>query len=402
MMADLPRTHYLNADFDLSLRPRLPRVSRPKVKRLIQELSSQAWLGGTDGDVALVRAIIPDEFLDYLGACGTGVPRVLVHPHIDPHIPLEPFGWNAEAAALNGRFDRPQRHPALDIVRRVNSRHFAAELEQALGHGTTAGVVVGSVDELDTFLSHAPADSDWVFKAEHGNSALANRLLHAPGLSAADRRFVKGRFAEDDRGAVEPWLPRERDWCAVFDAPFVPAGYRVHEVDCTQDGALIGALFGECRFDDPAWAEVLYETAISTAAKLVEAGYSGPVCLDAFSWRDGETLKLRSFVDLNCRRSMSHGAYRLWRQSFPGRLLYYRFFSRRKLTLPDSFEQLVAALGERRYDPSRRSGIMLASPLEMGNKADRWRTSKLAVLIAGIDREAVFEMDDWFRERFVA
>jgi len=360
-MADLPRTHYLNADFDLSLRPRPPRVSRAKLDRQIQELSSQSLLGVTNGDAALVRAVIPDEFLEYLAACGLVLPRVLVHPHIDPHMS-----------------------------------------EQSLGDAATAGTVVSSVDGLVSFLSHAPADSNWVFKAEHGNSALANRLLHAPGLSAADRRFVEGRFAEDDRGVVEPRLQRERDWCAVFDAPFVPARYRVHEVNCTRDGALIGALFGECRFDDPAWAERLYETAESVAAILIEAGYSGPVCLDAFSWRDGDTLKLRPFVDLNCRRSMSHGAYRLWRQSFPGRLLYYRFFSRRKLTLPDSFEQLVAALGERRYDPSRRSGILLASPLEMGNEADRWRTSKLAVLIAGIDREAVFEMDDWFRKRFVA
>jgi hypothetical protein len=401
-LADIPRTHYLNADFDLSLRPRAPRVSRAKLNRQIQELSSQALLGASDGDAALVRAVIPDEFLDYLAACGIGVPRVLVHPHIDPGIPLEPFGWNAEAAALNQRFDRPQQHAALDVVCQVNSRRFAAELEQALGDGATAGTVVSGVDELESFLSYAPADSDWVFKAEHGNSALANRLLHAPGLSAADRRFVEGRFAEDDSGVVEPWLQRERDWCAVFDAPFVPARYRIHEAICTRDGALIGALFGECRFADPAWAAVLHETAVSAAAKLVEAGYSGPVCLDAFSWRDGKALRLRPFVDLNCRRSMSDGAYRLWQQSFSGRLLYYRFFSRRRLTLPDTFAELVAALGERRYDPSRRSGILLASPLEMGNEANRWRTSKLAVVIVGTDREAVFEMDDWFRERFVS
>ena len=115
---------------------------------------------------------------------------------------------------------------------------------------------------------------------------------------------------------------------------------------------------------------------------------------------DGETTTLRPLVDLNCRHSVNDGAHRLWTRLLPERTVFYRFYNRRKVDLPDEQASAVGALGERRYDPERRSGVLFASPLTLGSGAERWSSSKLAVLFAGPDRETVLDLDLWFRARF--
>ncbi len=96
-LADSPQTHYLNAEFDLGLRARPRRLEHGTLMRQDSELSVQSLLGAETGDAALDRTEIPQEFLEHLGACGVSVPRVLVHPELDPLSRLRPFGWSAEA-----------------------------------------------------------------------------------------------------------------------------------------------------------------------------------------------------------------------------------------------------------------------------------------------------------------
>jgi hypothetical protein len=299
----------------------------------------------------------------------------------------------AEAVELNRRHRRPVEHPALSAIERINARSFSLELEEQFDPAGPLGTLVGSPAELEAFLERATPESEWVLKAEHGNSGLGNRRLRQPRLASADRRFVEGLLAEDDRLVIEPWLERLRDWCVVFSAPFGPSGTRVHETICTRDGALIGALFEPRGPADMRWASELTETARRVASKLEVEGYFGPVCMDAFSWRDGDEIKLRPLADLNCRRSMSDGAYRMWDRLGPGITLYYRFFNRRKLRLAAEIDEAAAALGENRFDAARHRGVLFASPLDF---------TKIAVVFVGSDRADVFALERSFRERFEA
>jgi hypothetical protein len=397
-----PRTHYLNSDFDLSLRPCPQQLDQPRLARQIRELTVQALLGADPGDSALVRAEVPQSFLAHLTASGITVPRLLCHPQVDAAACLRPFGWNAEAIELNRLHPRPVKHPPLESIRRVNSRSFALELEAELAPRGPLGSLVESPAELDTVLLGAPAASGWVIKAEHGNAGLANRRLDATRITPADRRFVDQLFREDDRLVVEPWLTREHDWSVVFGVPFDPAVLRIHETVCTGDGALIGALFDPQDLACAPWSEELAGMAEQVAARLHDEDYFGPVCVDAFSWHDGERSRLRTLVDLNCRLSMSDGAYRLWRRVAPQQTLYYRFFNRRKLTLPADLADALAALGQYRYDSSARTGIFLASPLELGAGREARRPGKLAVIFVANTRPGIFELEQWFRKRFEA
>jgi len=358
--------------------------------RQVAELSVQGLLGADAGDAVLVRAGVPDEFLEHLHRCGLPVPGILAHPGLDPRSKFRPFGWSAEAIGLNRRHDRPAKHPAPETIERVNGRTLALEIELESAAGPATGRILRDSRALEEFLSSASPGSEWVVKAEHGNSGLANRRLRAGGLTEVDRRFVANAFAEDDGMLIEPWLDRERDWCVVFDVPFDAASLRIHETICTRDGALIGALFeAEGPAETP--RSELADTARNVARRLDDEGYFGPACFDAFSWRGARGVELRRLADLNCRRSMSHAAHRAWRRLAPRQACYYRFFNRRKLDLPASLAALTAALGDRFYDRSRRRGILPVSPLGFG---------KLAFLFIAGDRRDVFELEAWFRERF--
>ena len=389
-MPDSSQTHYLNAEFDLGLRAR-PRLLHPRLMRQVNELSVQAVLGAEPGDAALVRTRVPEEFLEHLGACGVPVPRVLVHPEVDPLSRLRPFGWSTEAIELNLRHHQPTKHPSLASVKRVNSRSFLLELEADLAAQDPPGVVIESRTELEAFLTRAPTASEWLIKAEHSNAGLGNRRVRPPRLATADRGFVDGIFEEDDRLVVEPWRARERDWCVVFDVPFVCSSLRMHETLCTRDGALIGALFEPGGPETMQWSKELFDVAQRVASRLDQEGYFGPACFDAFSWRDGDRVRLRALADLNCRLSMSDGAHRLWRRLAPDRALYYRFFNRRKLSLPADLSQALASLSGERYTASRRHGILFASPLHF---------TKLAVVFVAKNRSEIFVLEQEFRARF--
>jgi len=384
------QTHYVNTGFDLGLRPRARRVERPRLERRIRELSVQGLLGARAGDAALVLMEVADEFLHHLGACGIPVPRVLLHPALDPLTQLRPFGWSSEAMELNRLHRRPADHPPLPVTRRVNSRSFAVELERELFPESASGAVIDDIAELETLLARPSSTGEWIVKGEFGNAGLANRRLRGRELSTPDRRFVEGLLVENDRLVVEPWLPREGDWSVVFEVPLDPATVRVHETTYTRDGALIGALLDSDGGENTPWIEELCGMAERVASRLEEEAYFGPACVDAFTWRDGSSLKLRPLVDLNCRRSMSDGAYRLWRRIAPDRTCYYRFFNRRKLTLPDALEPALVALGDRRYDPSRRRGVLLVSPL--GH-------AKLAVMFVAESRLQALALENEFRAR---
>ena len=88
---------------------------------------------------------------------------------------------------------------------------------------------------------------------------------------------------------------------------------------------------------------------------------------------------------------MSDGAHHFWRRRNADRALYYRFFNRRKLSLPSDLSQGLAALGEQRYAPARRHGVLLVSPLHF---------AKLAVVFVAKNRSKIFALEREFRARF--
>jgi hypothetical protein len=394
--------HYLNADFDLSLRRRWrPPAGDTIALHRIRDFRWHALYLAEAGDSVVVPEPAPGDFLQYLEAAGVPAPTLIVEPAYREDQVLAPFGWNADAAERNRRYRKAIDHPALETVKRVNSRSYSAELEEKHFGGGHILAHIGSEDELRRRLVALPETrAGWVVKAEHGNAALGNRRLRGRELKGGDLTVVRQLLEEDDLVVIESWRRRIRDLCATFrvTGDGSTRGFHVHETVNTADGALIGALFAEDPTPLDEWHEDLSTAASAVANELAGDGYTGPVAMDAFVWDDNGESRLRPLVDLNARREMSAGASNLWRRMGGRGAAYWRFFTRRKFDFPQTYQDFVRTLGDDAFDPRGGRGALVTAPLWLG--PGRRQPAKAAMLLLGADRTEVFGIDARIRERF--
>ncbi len=393
--------YLLNADFDLSLRPRWQPPEGEAAGRRITDLAWHALFLAGSGDSVLVPEPAPSDFIEYLDRSEIEPPTLTVEPGHRREKTLSPFGWNARAADLARRYDAPPDHPELAAITRINGRGFSAHLEDTLfDGGHTLAEIRTEAELLHWIDGSGDSPEGWILKAEHGNAGLGNRRLRTRDLSDGDLKAVRRLFEEDDVALLERWRPRLRDLCTTFTVTEAGAAteIRLHEVVNTADGALIGALFEE----DPAplaeWRSTMVETAGAVAGRLALVGYAGPVCVDAFVWDDHGRPRLRRLVDLNARREMSAGASTLWRRLGGRGAAYWRFFNRRKFDFGSSYRDLEDALGTDAFDLQNGAGALVAAPLWHGT--ERRRPVKAAMLLFGRNRDEVFALDRRIRERF--
>jgi hypothetical protein len=376
----------------------------PARRRQIEELSLHFLLAGGPGDSVLVQLPVPEEHLAYLEQSCIPLPSTTLLPDINRRCLFTPYGWSCEAATLNQRYQRPASHPQLDTVARVNSRCFSARLEEeCFGHHHAVGQA-NSLAALERLLeAERQSQQSWIIKADHGNAGLGNRRLPSAQLDEADRRVVADWLRETDWIILERWHQRAADLCTTFHVSSTGEvnDLLIHEVVNTADGAFIGAIFEPGSELVARWQGELTRAAALVAWRLSREGYFGPVCLDSYLWRSPSGERLRPLVEINARLHMSLPAISLWQRWDRQLTLYWRFFSPRKLRLPQSCNELAAALGRDAYDPDRRHGVLLTSPLRLRDDSGAWRLpTKLAVLMAGPDRQAVLGMEQRLRERF--
>lgn len=393
--------HHLNADFDLGLRPRWQPPVGVNARRRIGDLAWHALFLAEPGDSVLVPEPAPDDFTSYLRRNGIPVPVLTVDPAQDDRRRHAPFGWSAAAAERNLRSRSPVDHPSLDTIAAVNGRRYSARLESELFGGDHVIAWFENAERLLGALSNVPESPDgWIVKAEHGNAGLGNRRLRGREPDDSDLKVIRHFFDEDDTVVLEHWRPRIRDFCATFAVgPDGRVGdFGLHETVNTADGALIGNMFHE----DPAplaeWRSAMTAAAAAVTGRLAATGYTGPACIDAFVWSDGGRPRLRPLVELNARREISAGASALWRRLGGRGTAYWRFFTRRKLRLPEGYPEIERALGDDAFDAGRGTGVLITAPLWLG--ADRRSPAKAAVLILGHDRNEVIALDDRIRARF--
>lgn len=393
--------HFLNADFDLSLRPRWRYPVGEAARNRITDLAWHALFLAEEGDSVVVPEPAPDDFVAYLHRRGIPMPTLTVEPSRRTAQRFSPMGWNADAGSRNRLYRQPSEHPTLETVTRVNGRRFSAAIEEECFGGGHTIAEIADESELCRCLERLGNETGGlILKAEHGNAGLGNRRLRTRTLSAGDLKVVRRMLEEDDVTLLERWRHRLRDLCSTF-AVGSSGGvgrFALHEVVNTSDGALIGDLFEEDPTALAEWRAAMTEAAETVARRLFEAGYVGPACIDAFVWDDRGHPRLRRLVDLNARREMAAGASNLWRRLGGRGAAYWRFFNRRKLRLPDSYEELEKALRDDLYDTDRSTGALVTAPLWLGPR--RRPIAKAAILFLGRDRGEAFDLDRRFRARF--
>jgi len=399
----MAREYEFNVDFDLSLRPRLRGMPVGELSRQIGEMAWHVAFFGDHNDAVRVSGPVPDDYLDSLHRNGLVPPELTIRPAIRSERRLSPFGWSRSAIELNRRYRAPAPHPEWRVVRRVNGRSFAVGLEQELVEGETPAAAFGCLDDLEAFLAtQAEIQGGWIAKANHGNAGLGNRRLRLRELGDRNRLWIRRLFEEDDRVLVEPWRRRVLDLGVSFE--LYPDGgiadHVVSEVVNTAEGAFIGAIFEPAPSGLDPWLDDLERTVEVVAARLHGEEYFGPVHLDAFVWEQDGSKRLRPLVDLNARSNMSWTARRLWDSWERPAVFYWRFFTRRRLHLPETHQELEEAIGDDRFDPARHHGVLVTSPLWVVEDGRRRRLQKTGVLFVADTRHGVLAQERRFRERF--
>jgi hypothetical protein len=385
--------HYLNADFDLSLR-KIRWPLKPSLERAVAALTAQGLLLGGEGDGVLTRVSVPEDFVEYLRRQGREIPRIFHHSDIDEGMRFSPFGWNEETIAINSRQRDPARHPDVEVVRYVNGRVFSAAVERELLGEEDAGRIFSSLEELKEWLGGQGTTVDgWVVKADHGNAGLGNRRLPREAPDGTSEKFITRLLAQDERVVVEPWRRRLLDFCAVFTLREDGGidSFRLHETINSSEGALIGVIFDE---GATKWRDAIAKAADTLAGELSRKGYFGPVCFDSFSYLLDGVERLRALADLNCRRPMSDAVFRLWNEAMSDRVVLWRFFSSRRL----DFEALGAlSASESAFCRRERRGVLFTSPWSIGIEGRTLPAPKVAAAFVGNDRAEVRSMEASFR-----
>jgi hypothetical protein len=392
------REYLINADFDLSLRPGRRSEKIDGGLRQAGEIPYHLCLLGTDGDSVLVESGLDAAFLAYLERAKLPRPVTIDAPSLKAPARLVPFGWNEEAASLNESYPEPTARPSLDVVRRVNGRSFAAEVEhELLGADKCLGVFENEA-EIEACIADHPGDEEWLVKSEHGNAGLGNRRIRSSTLSRSDREVIRKFLREDSCVVLERWRRRVFDISTVFeiDIDGSVGDFEVYEVVNTADGAYLGSIFDRGSEALASWRTKATEVASIIARRLIDEGYFGPVCLDHFVWVEDGVHTLRPLADLNARLQMSAPFLRLWNSWDRDRVFYWRLFSARKLRLPTDYGELEEVLGENAFDAETRTGILVTSPFHGAGR----RLRRIGVLLSANSRPEVERLDRRLRERF--
>jgi len=209
-------------------------------------------------------------------------------------------------AALVALGAEPAPAPPDDVLRTVNHRAFAAELGPVL---PGAGFAHGRAD-VERILAAGP-ERRWLLKRPLGFSGRMRKEVVPSRLDRAARTWIEASMDGYGRGLmVEPVVERLLDVSlhgrVDAAAQLVETGHPVL-VENAADGSFVRArrvAAGELSSTERGELEA---TLARVATALAKAGYSGPLGIDAFRWRDEQgTVRFHSLVELNARYTFGY------------------------------------------------------------------------------------------------
>jgi hypothetical protein len=199
----------------------------------------------------------------------------------------------------------PEPHPSVDVLRRVNSRAFAA----SLGPTLPGGAFVTEVAAAHAILSGEPTvGSGWRTKWAFGMTGRNQRVVCPGSPGERDLAFVAAGIA---RGGlqIEPNVAIDDEYALhglVSPGGDVRLGVLVRQ-RCDARGAWLAteriAAADERLPGDV--GERMTEEARRVGAALFAAGYFGPFGIDAYVYRDRTgALRLQPRSEVNARYTM--------------------------------------------------------------------------------------------------
>ncbi len=275
-----PRAWVLNLDAELELRN--PERYQPTKGTLAAcrhfETLARSLIGPSDIVLSRDVAVEVDCAANYRGAAWCPTPSAL-------------------ALLRRARANVPVV-PTLESLRLVNHRRFHAELGQTLPDACFAP----TLDEARAGLSR-PVRNGWLVKRGFGFAGRGNRRF--PSVPSPDDWRWLEHALRDGGVQIEPWLTIVREYSQ--HAYLAPDGQLDVGWPCVLQGR--GSSYIRVGSDPefgPEEANALLQQVMRVGEALHDAGYFGPVGLDAFSYEWGVERRFNPRSEINARYTLAY------------------------------------------------------------------------------------------------
>jgi hypothetical protein len=396
-LPSLPRLFLLNALFDLEI----GGIATAGFKRAAAEMQSLFALSGEDHDRLLLDCAVDPAYWRYLDTCGIAHAKPFCGNWPGEYLG-EAWGWNLNAVDTLQRHGARCIYPDLAVVRNVNARAFVAGLAQKHGWGAPGARFCENVQEMREIL-RLWRDAPLVLKPSFGNAGYG--FIRRENAELDEKEMAAAAAAIEHQGGVsiEPWLNRLADISSrcVIEREGGIGALSHYQTQNNRAGAFFSVILTPSNPIIAPWRSRLDTAAFAAAEKLKEAGYFGPATIDSFVYRDlGGEAALAPVVEINARHSMSEFAFALRKKCRIDGSCMFRFISRRRHMLPDAYEALRTMLGECAFDPRKREGVMLVTPLRVCHCDGQWRQpARSAFFVTAKSASGMLSLDVQLRRK---
>lgn len=308
-----------------------------------------AYLSRKD-DILIVPQSPSREFLKRIQDLGFPLPELVSQPANSSAVraPLinrklggvRPWAWTPDTIDFfSDIFSNVTRPPEMSKlwnseIRSLHSKLWAAEQAEALlnrrdedwiAPGDTLGKPIANFEELERFRKELRQKgySNIVCKAPYGTAGNGNRcLLENESISETMSKWLEQLWARQNVILVEPWLQRVFDFSVHLDVSEnsvrLQAFTRLFNNARGQFKGVLSNGFGSIESESIArlllsddrgkprvyrWYEETFLPWLQSA--LVHSGYTGPLSIDAFVYRDSQnSLHLKPISEINPRYTM--------------------------------------------------------------------------------------------------
>lgn len=309
-------------------------------------------------DVVLVKRRPSTEFLASLKLAGFDLPQFdeLVEGQVGGELcnrrigSLNPWAWSPESIELlqslvpnlSGE-PPPMGNEWIDRIRPLYSKAWGAELLREMISGEEwmcpaqhVGICATSHQEAVEAIERirVAGHQRVVAKMLFGVAGSNMQRLWEPELTEAQRKWLQRTIRAEGGVVIEPWLDRVFDFSFQFDMTtkgLRPVGMvemandqrgqyqaSIHrpKLGTGQNPDLVRLLNGP---RGGRLKQLQTDLASSLEPRLAKAGFRGALGVDAFAYRDGDSLRIKPITEINARYTMGRLMLELMRYAASGR-----------------------------------------------------------------------------------
>ncbi len=382
---------YFNALFDLNP----GNVRQPALHRAADEMTTLFLPMGSASDSIVLNTGLPDGYRDYLTQAGLSLPRVLDDSKADAYI-VEPWGWDSDALLLAQKYGDITHHPDISAVRNVNSRKFCSSLPVEITRTVPGSVFAEDQYGVENALEQLKNSYPLVVKPNFGSSGFGFLHLTDQSITAAQVQAIRN-YLQTGGAVIEPWVARLEDISCSIEINRNGVLDRLSFFRCivNRRGTFNGVHIPPEKEVDKRGPFAVIEKGVRDAVKyIVDAGYFGPASIDSFLYIDrAGKEQVVAVGEINARHIVSDIGRAIGNQIAPCRHSYFRFTSRKLLRLPENYSELRKRLGSLAFCPESKKGVLVVTPLRVGDRAGFHQPYRNGFFISADSSEELFAMD---------